>query len=102
MPLPAVLPDAAPVAFSAAGTEAWGFSTADATLAGGTANRFTSGGAKWAPLSISVPGDIVADAGAPVSGVGGQTQLCFEAGAGAATASGVYTTSIIYTAAGNF
>lgn len=93
---------ASPTAFSAAGTEAWGFSTADATLAGGTANRFTNGGAKWAPLATSVLGDVVADATVPVAGAGGQTQICFEAGSGATTPSGVYSTSIVYTAAGNF
>ena len=92
----------APATFSAAGTEAWGFTTGDSTLAGGTANRFTNGGPKWAPLSTSVPGDVVADSAGPIAGAGGQTPLCFEAGASATTASGVYTTSVIYTAAGNF
>ncbi len=93
---------ASPTAFSAAGTEAWGFSTNDAALAGGTGNRFTSGGAKWAPITTAVPGDVVADSAAPISGAGGQTQLCFQVGAGTATAAGVYTTTVIYTAAGNF
>lgn len=85
--------------FSASGTEAWGFSTNDATLAGGTGNRFTNGGAKWAPLTTSSPGDVVADAAAPGSA---QTQVCFQVGASSTTPAGTYTTAITYTAAGNF
>ena len=87
--------NAAPTTFSAAGTEAWGYTTDDATLTGGTADRFTSsGGDKWAGFTTSnqpVMSNAVATAGTD------QVQVAQQAGVAATTEAGTYNTTIIYT-----
>lgn len=45
----------------------FGYTTNDSDLTGGTANRFTSGGAKYAGFTTSSPGDPVADHVGPVT-----------------------------------
>lgn len=45
----------------------FGYTTNDSSLTGGTANRFTSGGAKYAGFTTSSPGDPVADHVGPMT-----------------------------------
>lgn len=45
--------NAAPAAFPGPAVEAFGYTTDDATLGTGTADRFTSGGPKWAGLTTT-------------------------------------------------
>ena len=87
-------PNSAPVAFTAAGTEGFGYTTEDATLSG-TANRFTtSGGNKWAAFTTS-NAELVYSAAA----VNNQTtRVGFQAGVANTTEPGSYVTSVIYTA----
>jgi hypothetical protein len=87
--------NAAPTAFSAAGTEAFGYTTNDATLGTGTANRFTTGGGnKWAAMTTS--NAEVAYDGSPVSNQ--TTRVGFQVGISNVTKAGNYTTTVIYTA----
>lgn len=45
----------------------FGYTTNDSDLTGGTADRFTNGGAKYAGFTTSTPGDPVADHAGPVT-----------------------------------
>lgn len=83
-----------PTAFSAAGTEAFGYTTEDSTLSG-SADRFTSsGGNKWAAFTTS-NAELVFNAGA----VNAQTtRVGFQTGISATTEPGSYVSSVIYTA----
>jgi len=84
-----------PTAFPAAGTEAWGYTTEDSTLTGGTADRFTSvGGDKWAGFTTS--NQPVMDNTAATSGTD-QTNVGHQVGIAATTEAGTYNTTIIYT-----
>ena len=87
--------NASPTAFSAAGTEAFGYTTNDSTLGTGTAARFTSsGGNKWAAFTTS--NAEIAYSGASVANettcVGQQT------GISGTTEPATYTNTVIYTA----
>ncbi len=88
--------NAAPTTFPAAGTEAWGYTTEDSSLAGGTANRFTSAGNVWAGFSTTnepVIDNTVATTGTETTRVGHQV------GVSTTTPAGTYQTTIIYTVA---
>lgn len=86
--------NASPATFSAAGTEAFGYTTEDATLTG-TADRFTSGGAnKWAAFTTS-NAELVYNATA----VSNQTtRVGYQVGISGSTEPGSYITSVILTA----
>lgn len=86
--------NASPTAFSAAGTEAFGYTTEDSTLSG-TADRFTSsGGNKWAAFTTS-NAELIFNG----SAVGNQTtRVGFQTGISTTTEPGSYVTSVIYTA----
>lgn len=85
--------NAAPTTFSAAGTEAYGYTTNDATLGTGTANRFTSGGAKWAAMTTSN-----AEVAYEAAGVSSTTyRVGHQVGVSTTTKPGTYTTTVIYT-----
>lgn len=86
--------NAAPTTFPAAGTaEAYGYSTDDATLGTGTANRFTSGGAKFAAMTTSN-----AEVAYEAAGVNSTTyRVAHQVGVTTLTDPGTYTTTIIYT-----
>jgi hypothetical protein len=87
--------NAAPTAFSAAGTEAYGYSTNDAVLGTGTVDRFTSaGGNKWGAFTTT--NAEVAFSGAGVTNE--TTCLAHQAGISGTTPAGAYTTTAIYTA----
>jgi hypothetical protein len=83
----------APTTFSSAGTEAYGYTTNDATLSvtGNGANRFTSG--KWAGLTTSN-----AEVGYESAGVTSTTyRIGHQVGISSTTKPGTYSTTVIYT-----
>jgi hypothetical protein len=86
--------NAAPTAFPVAGTEAWGYTTQDTTLAGGTGNRFN--GNLWSGFNTS--NEIIADNTVAPTGVE-TTRVGQQVGVAAGTEAGTYQTTIIYTAA---
>lgn len=85
--------NASPAAFSAAGTESFGYTTADSTLSG-TADRFTSsGGNKWAPFTVTN-----AEVAYNNTAIASQTtRVGFQVGVASTTEPGSYITSVIYT-----
>jgi len=84
-----------PAAFSAAGTEAFGYTTNDAVLGTGTADRFTSaGGNKWAAFTSS--NAEVAYSAAAVSAQ--TTRVGYQVGISGTTPAGTYTNTVIFTA----
>jgi hypothetical protein len=89
--------NAVPTTFPAPGTEAWGYTSSDATLTGGTADRFTTGGGDvWAGFSTSnepVMDNTTATSGTDTVRVGHQV------GVASTTPAGTYQTTIVYTVA---
>ncbi len=83
--------NASPTSFSAAATEALGYTTNDAVLGTGTAARFSSN--LWAGLSTS-PLEIAYNLN-PASET---TRVGYQAGIAATTPAGAYTTTIVYVA----
>jgi len=81
--------NAAPTAFSAAGTSAFGYTTNDATLGTGTAGRFISN--KWAAFTTS-PLEIGYSAVAASETI----RVGFQAGISTTTPAGSYVTTVIY------
>lgn len=87
--------NASPTAFSAAGTESFGYTTNDATLGTGTADRFTSaGGNKWAQFTTA--NLEIAYSAAAVSNE--TTCAGYQVGINGTTEAGTYTTTVIFTA----
>jgi hypothetical protein len=88
--------NASPTPFPAAGTEAWGYTTEDNTLGGGTATRFTSA-SNWA--GMPTVNELVMDN----SSAGSQeTRVGHQLGVSGTTPAGNYTTTLVYTAAGTY
>lgn len=85
--------NATPGAFSAAGTEAFGYTTEDATLGTGTTTRFNTSN-KWAAYTTS--NAEVAYNGAPVASQ--VTRVGYQVGISGATEPGAYLSTVIYTA----
>jgi hypothetical protein len=86
--------NSAPATFFVSGTEAFGYTTQDASLGTGTATRFTSsGGNKWAKFTTS-PLEVVYSAAAASE----TTRVGFQVGVAATTEAGTYTTTVVYTA----
>lgn len=81
-----------PQTFSAAGTEAFGYTTEDTTLGTGTAARFSGG--KWAPFTTT--NAEVAFNNTPIAS--DATKVGFQVGVAGTTKAGAYTTTVIYTA----
>lgn len=85
--------NAAPTTFTAAGTEAYGYNTNDATLGTGTANRFTNGGSKFAAMTTSNQ-----EVAYESAGVNSTTyRIGHEVAISTLTKPGTYTTTVIYT-----
>ncbi len=83
----------APTTFSAAGTEAYGYTTNDAVLGTGTANRFVNGGQKWAAETTGN-----AEVAYEAAGVTSTTyRIGHQVGISLTTHPGTYSTTIIYT-----
>lgn len=78
----------------------FGYTTNDDDLSGGTANRFTSGGPKYAGWVETGPGDPVADHTATVNGSPISNEdftITYRVTSDATTSAGKYQTTIIYT-----
>ena len=85
--------NAAPTAFSAAGTESYGYTTNDTVLGTGTPNRFTSPTQGWAALTTSN-----AEVAYESAGVTSTTyRIGLQVGVSLTTRPGTYTTTVIYT-----
>ncbi len=85
--------NAAPTTFSAAGVESYGYSTNDATLGTGTANRFTNPSPNWAAETTSN-----LELAYEAAGVTSTTyRIGHQVGISLTTKPGTYTTTIIYT-----
>ena len=86
--------NASPSSFSAAGTEAYGYTTNDQTLGTGTANRFFNGTTySWAAMTTAN-----AEVAYEGSGVANTTyRVSHQVGVSTTTHPGTYTTTIIYT-----
>jgi hypothetical protein len=82
-----------PSAFSAAGTEAYGYSTNDAGLGTGTANRFTNPTQGWAAMTTT--NAEVAFESVPVTST--TYRVGHQVGVSLITKPGTYSTTIIYT-----
>ena len=88
-------PNSAPTTWSGTG---FGYTTSDASLTGGTVDRFTNGGTKYAGFTTSSPGDPVADHAGPVVGAisGEQFTVSYRVTAPTTQAAGVYSTTVLY------
>ncbi len=77
------------------GSFGFGYTTDDSSLTGGTANRFTNGGAKYAGFTHTGPGDPVADrTSGPVTAV--NDVITYRLAASTTQAAGTYSTVIVY------
>ena len=88
-------PNSAPTTWSGTG---FGYTTDDSSLTGGTANRFTSGGPKYAGFVTSTPGDPVADHPGPVlTAISSEAfTMTYRVTVAASQNAGTYTSKIIY------
>lgn len=82
-----------PSVFSAAGTEAYGYSTNDSTLGTGTVNRFTNPVNNWA-AETAVNAEIAYE---PTGVTSTTYRIAHQVGISLTTRPGTYTTTIIYT-----
>ena len=90
-------PNSAPTTWSGTG---FGYTTNDDVLSGGTADRFTNGGPKYAGFIENGPVDPVADHTATVSGTpltNEQFTITYRVTGDAFTGAGEYQTVLIYT-----
>lgn len=76
----------------------FGYTTNDNNLIGGTADRFTNGGPKYAGFTTSSPGDPVADHAGPVTSpiVDEQFTIGYRVTANPEQAPGNYETTVLY------
>lgn len=88
-------PNSAPTSWSGYG---FGYTTSDTSLTGGTANRFTSGGAKYAGFTDATSGDPVADHPGPVESAISSEQftISYRVTTEASQKAGSYTTTVLY------
>lgn len=89
-------PNSAPTLWSGTG---FGYTTDDNSLAGGTADRFTTGGPKYAGFTTSAPGDPVADHTAPVEDPTVTNEpftVTYQVTGDASTKAGDYTNTVVY------
>jgi hypothetical protein len=91
--------NATPTTFSNPST-GFGYTTDDASLTGGTANRFTNGGAKYAGFTHTGPGDPVADRTSASTSV--TNTISYRLYPSATAANGDYTTTVVYIIAAAF
>lgn len=85
--------NATPTVFSAAGTEAYGITTNDATLGTGTVNRFTNPVQNWAALSVT-NAEVAYEAAGLATGT---YRIGHQVGISTTTRPGTYQTTVIYT-----
>jgi hypothetical protein len=93
--------NASPTTWSGTG---FGYSTNDSDLSGGTADRFTNGGPKYAGFGTSGPGDPVADHAGPVTTPISSEQftISYRVTGNATTRAGTYDTTVIYTVSATY
>ncbi len=89
--------NATPTTWSSTG---FGYTTSDSSLTGGTADRFTNGGAKYAGFGTTTPGDPVADHASPISSpvINEQFTISYRVTASSSTTAGQYRTTVVYIA----
>lgn len=89
-------PNSAPTTWSGSG---FGYTTDDSSLTGGTANRFTSGGPKYAGFGTSTPGDPVADHVGPITTpISNESfTISYRVTGTQTTQAGRYTSTVVYT-----
>ncbi len=77
----------------------FGYTSNDSNLTGGTADRFTNGGPKYAGFITTGPGDPVADHAGPIVSpvVNEQFNLSYRVTATSTTPAGEYKTTVVYT-----
>lgn len=83
----------------------FGYTTNDSALAGGVADRFTSGGPKFAGFTTSIPGDPVADHSAIVEDnpvVNEQFDISYRVTGNSSTVAGAYTNTVLYVVVPNY
>ena len=88
-------PNSAPTTWSGYG---FGYTTNDSDLTGGTADRFTNGGAKYAGFTTSSPGDPVADHAGPVTSEISNEQftISYRVSVSDTQKAGEYSTTVLY------
>lgn len=76
----------------------FGYSTDDTSLTGGTGNRFTNGGVKYAGFVTTSPGDPVADYSGPISTPLSNDQhiISYQVKTDPSQPAGMYKTSLLY------
>lgn len=84
-------PNSSPTIWSGTG---FGYTTDDSNLTGGTTDRFTNGGPKYAGFGTSAPGDPVADNTGPASSE--VFTISYRVTANATTPAGKYQTTVLY------
>lgn len=88
--------NAAPTTFTAAGTEAFGYTTASTSLSG-TAARFSSN--KWAGYSTAFDTPTIQEVARATGTVSNDTtRVGYQVAISGATEAGVYTTTVVYSA----
>ena len=89
-------PNSSPTVWSNTG---FGYTTNDNSLSGGTSDRFTSGGPKYAGFPTSIPGDPVADHTGPIEDnpiVNEQFTISYRVSGDNTTKAGNYTNTVTY------
>jgi len=89
-------PNSAPTVWSGTG---FGYTTNDSNLAGGTVDRFTNGGPKYAGFTTSAPGDPVADHTAVIENptvTNEQFTITYRVTGDASTKAGAYKNTVVY------
>ncbi|MBI3577188.1 hypothetical protein HY086_04080 [Candidatus Gottesmanbacteria bacterium] len=89
-------PNSNPTPWSGTG---FGYTTNDSSLAGGTADRFTNGGTKYAGFTTAAPGDPVADHAPPIDDPTVTTEaftISYRVTADGTTKAGAYQTNVVY------
>ena len=88
-------PNSAPTTWSGYG---FGYTTNDSSLTGGTADRFTNGGPKYAGFTTSSPGDPVADHPGPILSeiTNEQFTIGYRVSVSESQKPGAYTTTVLY------
>lgn len=76
----------------------FGYTTSDNSLTGGTADRFTNGGPKYAGFTTASPGDPVADHGGPVTtAISNENfNISYRVTTNQTQAAGQYATTVLY------
>lgn len=87
--------NASPTTWSGNG---FGYTTNDSSLTGGTADRFTNGGPKYAGFTTSSPGDPVADHAGPVTSaiLNEQFTISYRVQTSASQRAANYQTTVLY------